>query len=72
MTTNITSLVQRLKVAAKNGCCHTLFPDDCLALVGGRWRRRISGLMNWRTMKFVNGWLTQSTNSTWLNWVKII
>ncbi|SYU17330.1 phage EaA protein [Klebsiella pneumoniae] len=34
MTTNITSLVQRLKVAAKNGCCHTLFPDDCLALVG--------------------------------------
>lgn len=34
MTTNITSLMQRLKVAAKNGCCHTLFPDDCLALVG--------------------------------------
>ncbi len=33
MTTNITILVQRLKVAAKNGCCHTLFPDDCLALV---------------------------------------
>ncbi|MDU6381783.1 MAG: hypothetical protein E6558_16780, partial [Klebsiella pneumoniae] len=33
MTTNITALVQRLKVAAKNGCCHTLFPDDCLALV---------------------------------------
>ncbi|HFE4603604.1 hypothetical protein [Klebsiella sp. GG_Kp168] len=33
MTTNITMLVQRLKVAAKNGCCHTLFPDDCLALV---------------------------------------
>lgn len=33
MTTNITSLMQRLKVAAKNGCCHTLFPDDCLALV---------------------------------------
>ncbi len=33
MTTNITALVQRLKVAAKNGCCHTIFPDDCLALV---------------------------------------
>ncbi|HBW4862106.1 TPA: hypothetical protein ME603_004957 [Klebsiella pneumoniae] len=33
MTTNITALAQRLKVAAKNGCCHTLFPDDCLALV---------------------------------------
>ncbi len=33
MKTNITALVQRLKVAAKNGCCHTLFPDDCLALV---------------------------------------
>lgn len=33
MTTNITALVQRLKVAAKNGCCHTLFTDDCLALV---------------------------------------
>lgn len=33
MTTNITILVQRLKVAAKNGCCHTLIPDDCLALV---------------------------------------
>lgn len=33
MTTNTTILVQRLKVAAKNGCCHTLFPDDCLALV---------------------------------------
>ncbi len=31
--TDITILVQRLKVAAKNGCCHTLFPDDCLALV---------------------------------------
>lgn len=33
MITNITILVQRLKVAVKNGCCHTLFPDDCLALV---------------------------------------
>lgn len=33
MTTDITVLAQRLKVAAKNGCCHTLFPDDCLALV---------------------------------------
>lgn len=26
-------LVQRMKVAAKNGCCHTLLPDDCRALV---------------------------------------
>ncbi|HCD5037644.1 TPA: hypothetical protein NBS83_000300 [Klebsiella pneumoniae] len=34
MTTNIPLLMQRLKVAAKNGCCHTIFPDDCLALVG--------------------------------------
>lgn len=33
MTTNITALAQRLKVAAKNGCFHTIFPDDCLALV---------------------------------------
>lgn len=33
MTTNITILVQRLKVAEKNGCCHTLFPDDCLVLL---------------------------------------
>lgn len=33
MGVNITALVQRMKVAAKNGCCHTLFPDDCLSLV---------------------------------------
>lgn len=48
MTTNITSLVQRLKVAAKNGCCHTLFPDDCLALVGAleKAHQRIDELEN--------------------------
>lgn len=46
MTTNITILVQRLKVAAKNGCCHTLFPDDCLALVDAleKAQKRISRL----------------------------
>ncbi|MCW9304128.1 hypothetical protein [Klebsiella pneumoniae] len=46
MTTDITILVQRLKVAAKNGCCHTLFPDDCLALVGAleKAQQRISRL----------------------------
>ncbi|HDY6775532.1 TPA: hypothetical protein RRD23_001002 [Klebsiella pneumoniae] len=46
MTTNITILVQRLKVAAKNGCCHTLFPDDCLALVEAleKAQKRISRL----------------------------
>lgn len=26
---------------------------------------------SWRTMKLVNGWLTLSTNSTWLNWLSI-
>ncbi|HHG1449878.1 MULTISPECIES: hypothetical protein [Klebsiella pneumoniae complex] len=48
MTTNITSLMQRLKVAAKNGCCHTLFPDDCLALVGAleKAHQRIDELEN--------------------------
>ena len=48
MTTNITSLMQRLKVAAKNGCCHTLFPDDCLALVGAleKANQRIDELEN--------------------------
>lgn len=48
MTTNFTSLVQRLKVAAKNGCCHTLFPDDCLALVGAleKAHQRIDELEN--------------------------
>ncbi|MGH4533519.1 hypothetical protein ACRFDV_12100 [Klebsiella pneumoniae] len=48
MTTNITSLMQRLKVAAKNGCCHTLFPDDCLALVEAleKAQQRIAELEN--------------------------
>lgn len=48
MTTNITILVQRLKVAAKNGCCHTLFPDDCLALVEAleKAQQRITELEN--------------------------
>ncbi|EPJ4074619.1 hypothetical protein WJA05_002716 [Klebsiella pneumoniae] len=48
MTTNITILVQRLKVAAKNGCCHTLFPDDCLALVEAleKAQQRIDELEN--------------------------
>lgn len=52
MTTNITILVQRLKVAAKNGCCHTLFPDDCLALVDAleKAQQRISQLES-RTVK---------------------
>lgn len=49
MTTNITALVQRLKVAAKNGCCHTLFPDDCLALVEAleKAQRYIEELREW-------------------------
>lgn len=49
MTTNITILVQRLKVAAKNGCCHTLFPDDCLALVEAleKSQQRIAELENY-------------------------
>lgn len=48
MTTDITALVQRLKVAAKNGCCHTLFPDDCLALVEAleKAQQRIDELEN--------------------------
>lgn len=52
MTTNITALVQRLKVAAKNGCCHTLFPDDCLALVEAleKAQQRIAELES-RTVK---------------------
>lgn len=52
MTTNITALVQRLKVAAKNGCCHTLFPDDCLALVEAleKAQQRITQLES-RTVK---------------------
>lgn len=48
MTTNITMLVQRLKVAAKNGCCHTLFPDDCLALVEALEKVQ-QERENWRT-----------------------
>lgn len=57
MTTNITALAQRLKVAAKNGCCHTLFPDDCLALVEAleKTRQRIeeleSDLSEWTDCK---------------------
>ena len=52
MTTDITILVQRLKVAAKNGCCHTLFPDDCLALVEAleKAQQRIAELES-RTVK---------------------
>lgn len=48
MTTDITILVQRLKVAAKNGCCHTLFPDDCQALVEAleKAKQRIDELEN--------------------------
>ena len=30
---DITALVQRLELAAAKGCCHTLLPDDCRALV---------------------------------------
>lgn len=48
MTTNITALAQRLKVAAKNGCCHTLFPDDCLALVEALEKAQ-QERKNWRT-----------------------
>ncbi|MEA4717720.1 ead/Ea22-like family protein [Klebsiella pneumoniae] len=47
--TDITELAQRLKVAAKNGCCHTLFPDDCLALVEAleKSQRYIERLREW-------------------------
>ncbi|HCT9079349.1 TPA: hypothetical protein OUB96_005499 [Klebsiella pneumoniae] len=57
MTTDITILVQRLKVAAKNGCCHTLFPDDCQALVEAleKAQQRISQLES-RTVKLPDGW----------------
>lgn len=48
MTTNITALAQRLKVAAKNGCCHTLFPDDCLVLVEALEKAQ-QERENWRT-----------------------
>ena len=42
---DITALVQRLELAAAKGCCHTLLPDDCRALVEAlekaqRWERR--------------------------------
>ena len=30
---DITALMQRLELAAAKGCCHTLLPDDCRALV---------------------------------------
>ncbi|MFW7766726.1 hypothetical protein ACP6PD_11170 [Klebsiella pneumoniae] len=52
MTTDITELAQSLKAAAENGCCHTLFPDDCLALVEAleKAQRRISRLES-RTVK---------------------
>lgn len=30
---DITALMQRLKLAAVKGCCHTLLPDDCRALI---------------------------------------
>lgn len=46
--TGITALAQRLKVAAKNGCCHTLFPDDCLALVEALEKAQ-QERENWRT-----------------------
>ncbi|UQS53886.1 hypothetical protein M5D84_19995 [Klebsiella pneumoniae] len=46
--TDITALAQRLKVAAKNGCCHTLFPDDCLALIEALEKAQ-QERENWRT-----------------------
>ncbi|HBX9978518.1 TPA: hypothetical protein MIM69_25990 [Klebsiella variicola] len=49
MTTNITALVQRLKVAAKNGCCHTIFPDDCLALVEALEKAQTKAIEQGRT-----------------------
>ncbi|HEE0992241.1 TPA: hypothetical protein R6414_003145 [Klebsiella pneumoniae] len=49
MTTNITALAQRLKVAAKNGCCHTLFPDDCLALVEALEKAKTKAIAQGRT-----------------------
>lgn len=30
---DITALMQRLELATTKGCCHTLLPDDCRALV---------------------------------------
>ncbi|EIX9454462.1 ead/Ea22-like family protein [Klebsiella pneumoniae] len=35
-------------MAAKNGCCHTLFPDDCLALVEALEKAQ-QERENWRT-----------------------
>lgn len=32
---DITALVQRLELAAAKGCCHTLLPDDCRAVMTG-------------------------------------
>lgn len=63
MTTNITALVQRLKVAAKNGCCHTLFPDDCLALVEAleKAQQRIGELES----KLANPVQLPKTNGYW-------
>ena len=49
MATDITILVQRLKVAAKNGCCHTLFPDDCLALVEALEKSQTKAIEQGRT-----------------------
>ncbi|HBS6926022.1 TPA: hypothetical protein MAO10_003401 [Klebsiella pneumoniae] len=49
MTTDITILVQRLKVAAKNGCCHTIFPDDCLALVEALEKAQTKAIEQGRT-----------------------
>lgn len=52
MTTDITKLAQSLKAAAKNGCCHTIFPNDCLALVEAleKAQQRITQLES-RTVK---------------------
>ena len=43
---DITALVQRLELAAAKGCCHTLLPDDCRALVEAleKAQRRIAEL----------------------------
>ncbi|ENU0757194.1 hypothetical protein [Klebsiella michiganensis] len=54
MTTNITALAQRLKVAAKNGCCHTLFPDDCLALVEALEKAQHEAIVDWEAAASLN------------------
>ncbi|MCS5825441.1 hypothetical protein LNO55_12705 [Klebsiella pneumoniae subsp. pneumoniae] len=74
--TDITELAQRLKLEVHRAVSDfnpqmNIKTRDLKELVEAL-ESRSSGLMNWRTMKFVNGWLTQSTNSTWLNWLKII